>query len=86
MALLGDIRAASQLWIVADSQESDVSQLCQQLQACNQARDKMLSGEISFDDLLDVLADNSVDLEDWADTTLGNLEDLDYDPLSAIRE
>lgn len=86
MSLLGGLREATQLWIVADSKDDDVAQLCRQLHACNTARDEMLAGKITFDDLLDVLADNEVSIDDWADTAMENLEKMDYVTSPANRD
>ena len=74
--LLGEIRQATQLWVITDSKESDTQQLCKQLAACNTARDNLLSGLISFDDYLDVLNDNSVDIEDYSETVEDNLKGI----------
>ena len=73
--LLGEIRAATQLWIITDSKDSDISQLCQQLTACNQARDEMLGGKISPDDFLEILAENAVDIDSYSELVEENLRD-----------
>jgi hypothetical protein len=73
---LGSLREATQLWIVVDSSEQDTRQLCEQLAACNSARDAMLTGELSVDDFLDVLAENDVDIDSYEETTERNMEAL----------
>ena len=73
MGILGDIRQATQLWIVHEGETADIKQLTQQLHTCNSARDDLLSGNISFDDYLDVLNQNEVNLEAYEETVEENL-------------
>lgn len=72
---LGNIRQATQLWICSDP-ESDYSALTQALHSCNTARDRMLTGDISLDDYLDVLTDNGVNLDEYEETVNNNLSEL----------
>jgi len=73
MTILGDIRQATQLWIVPEGETADIQQLTRQLSTCNSARDNLLCGTISFDDYLDILNENAVNLEAYEETVEENL-------------
>jgi hypothetical protein len=74
VGLITELERATQLWICGNYREENLDLLAKQLRICNFARDMLLKGLISYDDFLDILNENKIDIDGYESILEDNLE------------
>ena len=76
MSLKGDLRKSLIIW-GNPSPDRDMNDLCSQLDNCRKLMDSFLDGKLPFQDYLDLMEDQNIDMDSYAETVSTNLRDLD---------
>ena len=76
MTLKGDLRKSLIIW-GNPSPDKDMTDLCSQLDNCCKLMDSFLEGNLPFQDYLDLIEAQNIDMDSYAETVSTNLRDLD---------
>ena len=76
MTLKGDLRKSLIIW-GNPSPDKDMTDLCSQLDNCRKLMDSFLEGNLPFQDYLDLMEAQNIDMDSYAETVSTNLRDFD---------
>ena len=76
MTLKGDLRKSLIIW-GNPSPDKDMTDLCSQLDNCCKLMDSFLEGNLPFQDYLDLMEAQNIDMDSYAETVSTNLRDFD---------
>ena len=76
MTLKGDLRKSLIIW-GNPSPDKDMTDLCSQLDNCCKLMDSFLEGNLPFQDYLDLIEAQNIDMDSYAETVSTNLSDFD---------
>ena len=75
MTLKGDLRKSLIIW-GNPSPDKDMTDLCSQLDNCCKLMDSFLEGNLPFQDYLDLIEAQNIDMDSYGETVSTNLRDF----------
>ena len=75
MSFKGDLRKSLIIW-GNPSPNRDMTVLCSQLDNCRKLMDSFLEGKLPFQDYLDLMEAQNIDMDSYAETVSTNLRDF----------
>ena len=75
MSFKGDLRKSLIIW-GNPSPNRDMTDLCSQLDNCRNLMDSFLEGKLPFQDYLDLMEAQNIDMDSYAETVSTNLRDF----------
>ena len=75
MTLKGDLRKSLIIW-GNPSPDRDMTDLCSQLDNCRKLMDSFLEGNLPFQDYLDLMEAQNIDMDSYEQTVSTNLRDF----------